>query len=59
MEKNRKEVVGVGEEDVYMGNEMKGVSVSGDEIEKVKKGEEILVDGMKWNEGKELNGNVE
>lgn len=40
-------------------NEIKGVTLTPDEIQKLKNGEQIFVEGMKSNQGKEFNANLQ
>ena len=58
IDKNTNELVAVRQEHVYIPNEIKGVTLTPDEIQKLKNGEQIFVDGMKSNQGKEFNANL-
>ena len=49
----------VRQEHVYIPNEIKGVTLTPDEIQKLKNGEQIFVDGMKSNQGKEFNAHLQ
>ena len=40
-------------------NEIKGITLTPDEIQKLKNGEQIFVEGMKSNQGKEFNANLQ
>ena len=59
IDKNTNELVAVRQEHVYIPNEIKGVTLTPDEIQKLKNGEQIFVDGMKSNQGKEFNANLQ
>ena len=50
IDKNTNELVAVRQEHVYIPNEIKGVTLTPDEIQKLKNGEQIFVDGMKSNQ---------
>ena len=52
IDKNTNELVAVRQEHVYIPNEIKGVTLTPDEIQKLKNGEQIFVDGMKSNQGR-------
>lgn len=59
IDKNTNELVAVRQEHVYIPNEIKGVTLTPDEIQKLKNGEQIFVDGMKSNQGKEFNAHLQ
>ena len=59
IDKNTNELVAVRQEHVYIPNEIKGVTLTPDEIQKLKNGEQIFVEGMKSNQGKEFNANLQ
>ena len=59
IDKNTNELVAVRQEHVYIPNEIKGVPLTPDEIQKLKNGEQIFVDGMKSNQGKEFNAHLQ
>ena len=59
IDKNTNELVAVRQEHVYIPNEIKGVALTADEIQKLKNGEQIFVDGMKSNQGKEFNAHLQ
>ena len=59
IDKNTNELVAVRQEHVYIPNEIKGVTLTPDEIQKLKNGEQIFVDGMKSNQGKEFNATLQ
>ena len=59
IDKNTNELVAVRQEHVYIPNEIKGVTLTQDEIQKLKNGEQIFVDGMKSNQGKEFNATLQ
>ena len=59
IDKNTNELVAVRQEHVYIPNEIKGITLTPDEIQKLKNGEQIFVEGMKSNQGKEFNANLQ
>jgi hypothetical protein len=59
IDKNTNELVAVRQEHVYIPNEIKGVTLTPEEIQKLKNGEQIFVEGMKSNQGKEFNANLQ
>lgn len=59
IDKNTNELVAVRQEHVYIPNEIKGVTLTPDEIQKLKNGEQVFVDGMTSNQGKEFNATLQ
>lgn len=59
IDKNTNELVAVRQEHVYIPNEIKGVTLTPDEIRKLKNGEQVFVDGMTSNQGKEFNATLQ
>lgn len=59
IDKNTNELVAVRQENVYIPEEIKGVKLTPDEIQKLKNGEKIFVDGMTSANGKEFNSHIQ
>lgn len=59
IDKNTNELVAVRQEQVYIPEEIKGVKLTQDEIQKLKNGEKIFVDGMTSANGKEFNSHIQ
>ena len=59
IDKNTNELVAVRQENVYIPEEIKGVKLTPDEIQKLKNGEKIFVDGMISANGKEFNSHIQ
>ena len=59
IDKNTNELVAVRQENVYIPEEIKGVKLTPDEIQKLKNGEKVFVDGMTSANGKEFNSHIQ
>ena len=59
IDRNTNELVAVRQEHVFIPNIVKGVTLDPDEIEKLKNGEPIFVDGMTSAKGKELSATLQ
>ncbi len=59
IDKNTNELVAVRQEHVYIPNEVKGVTLSPDEINALKEGKPIVVEGMISSKGKEFNATLQ
>ena len=59
IDRNTNELVAVRTEHVYIPNEIKGVKLEQDEINKLKNGEPVFVDGMTSAQGKEFSATLQ
>ena len=59
IDKNTNELVAVRQENVYINNEVKGVKLTADEINALKEGQPIFVDGMISAKGKEFSATLQ
>jgi hypothetical protein len=59
IDRNTNELVAVRQEHVFIPNIVKGVTLDPDEIEKLKNGEPIFVDGMTSAKGKEFSATLQ
>lgn len=58
-DRNTNELVAVRQENVYIPNDIKGVTLAPDEIAKLKNGEPVFVDGMISAKGKEFSATLQ
>ena len=59
IDKNTNELVAVRQEHVYVQDEVRGVKLSPDEIQTLKNGGQVFVDGMISNKGKEFSATLQ
>ncbi len=59
IDKNTNELVAVRQENVYVPNEVKGITLTQDEIKALKEGQPIFVDGMTSAKGKEFSATLQ
>jgi hypothetical protein len=59
IDKSTNELVAVRQEHVYVQNEVRGVKLSPDEIQTLKNGGQVFVDGMISNKGKEFSATLQ
>lgn len=59
IDRNTNELVAVRQENVYIPNDIKGVTLAPDEIAKLKNGEPVFVDGMISAKGKEFSATLQ
>lgn len=59
IDKNTNELVAVRQENVYIPNEVKGITLTQDEINALKQGQSVFVDGMTSAKGKEFNATLQ
>lgn len=59
IDKNTNELVAVRQENVYIPNEVKGIKLTADEINALKEGKPVYVDGMTSKNGKPFNATLQ